>query len=319
MEIFVATFAAAMMSLIVARLADHFGPIWGLVDHPDKELKPHAQPIVPLGGLGVVTGFAVGWIIAGGVRLTSLVAVIGVALLGLMDDLVPLPPRMRLFVEVLAGMVLVVGPFAMGEISAVTTLFGVLASVVMVNAVNLYDGIDGLATASAAAGLVTAWGFAAPSTATVAAIGAAALLGFLPLNWNPARMFLGDNGSYAIGLILVAVALESAIEAKGLAWFVVAAVGGTVFAVDLAVTLFRRAYTGVSLFKGDRSHVYDQLLYRGWSVRRIAAVSATVNGAIGVVVWTVAKVNPVWGAVITVAMVIALVYGLIRCGFVKPD
>lgn len=326
MDAVTAFVVAAPVAFLVAWLAKVAGPKLGLVDLPDGALKTHRVPVVPLGGIGVATGFLVASALLGALSSSVALAVMAVAVLGLADDRVSLSPRLRLGFEVGAGIVLVSGPLIDGALNGVEAVVGVVATVVLINAVNLFDGLDGLVTSSAAAGLggaaalAVVWG----GDGILAVAGMGALLGFLIHNWHPAKMFLGDNGSYTVGTILAAVVIESAVSGHELPGMIAVSSAGTVYLVDLASTLFRRRRAGVPLFLGDRSHTYDRLHDAGWSIRRVAVTAALVNGAAtSIVVATVAVVGTTAGAVVAVILVLSLtgvaVAGVLRPGPVQAD
>ncbi len=310
MEAVIAVLVAAPVAFVVAWMAKVVGPRVGLVDLPDGDLKTHSRPIVPLGGIGVATGFLAATAVTGELTWSIGIAVVGVALLGLIDDRISLSPKLRLVAELAAGVTLVAQPFLDGTLSGIQALVGIGATVVLINAVNLYDGLDGLVSSSAAAGLAGVallgwlWG---DGGGLLAVAGAGALIGFLPHNWNPARMFLGDNGSYTVGTILAAVIVDSAVSGRDLFGMMAAAAAGTVFLVDLASTLWRRKRAGVPLFAGDRSHTYDRLHDSGWSVRRVAGTSAAVNGVAAVAVASTAAVSTVAAGVLAVVIVLGLI------------
>jgi UDP-GlcNAc:undecaprenyl-phosphate/decaprenyl-phosphate GlcNAc-1-phosphate transferase len=309
-EALIVVVVAAPVAFVVAWLAKVVGPRVGLVDLPDGELKTHSRPIVPLGGIGVATGFLVAAAVAGELTWSIGAAVVGVALLGLIDDRISLSPKLRLVAELAAGLLLVAQPFLDGTLSLLQALVGIGATVVLINAVNLYDGLDGLVSSSAAAGLAGAallgwvWG---DGGGLLAVAGAAALLGFLPHNWNPAKMFLGDNGSYTVGTVIAAVIVDSAVSGRDIFGMMAAAAAGTVFLVDLTSTMWRRKRAGVPLFAGDRSHTYDRLHDSGWSIKRVASTSAVVNGAAAAAVALTAAVSTLAAGVLAVVIVLCLI------------
>ncbi len=298
---------AAVVSYLVAALAGAVGPRLGLVDLPDGELKTHSRPIPPLGGIGVVAGFLGGAAAAGTLSTSTVLAVLLAAGLGLVDDRLDLSPKVRLVVESLIGVILVAGPLLGGTIGVVEAVIGAVATVVLINAVNLFDGLDGLVTSSAAAGLLGIIMFPTftSDARLLVLVGAGALIGFLPHNWNPARLFLGDNGSYTVGTILTAVIVELGVSGTGPLDMMAGAACATVFLVDLGSTLLRRRRAGVPLFAGDRSHTYDRLHDVGWSVRRIAASSALMNAVAAVVVVVVAGRSIAAAAALAVVLVLA--------------
>ena len=167
-----------------------------------------------------------------------------------------------------------------------------MLTVVLVNAMNFVDGLDGLAagiglisataTAVVAIGLVRAHGNdpAAYSPALLAVVLAGACLGFLPHNFNPARIFMGDSGSMLIGLMLAAattsasgkiVATDTTAATDVLALFAPILAGLAVAFVpvlDLLMAVVRRTRAGTSPFSPDKMHLHHRLLEIGHSHRR---------------------------------------------------
>lgn len=283
---------AFLVSAVVCTLALWGGRAAGFVDRPDAELKTHERPAVPLGGLGVFAGFAVAyWVLANETSWQLVAAAVGIFGLGLADDARSLPPWIRLSAEaVIGGWVgLLVQPT--GNIGS-DVVVGILVIVLCVNAVNLFDGLDGLAAGS---GIVTFVGLAALAWLTdlevgAAIVSAAALAGFLPFNLPPARLFLGDNGAYLIGVLIgYGILRMGMVDPLGLL------VGLTllgVFGVDLIVTLIRRLAGGRRLFAGDRGHLYDRAVASGVSVGSVAAAFTAIQlGVVTVVVVATASIG----------------------------
>ncbi len=262
--------AAAAVSAGWSAIAPALGPRLGIVDRPGEALKVHTVPAVPLGGVGLYGALVVSSVLTGRPSPRLMVAAGLVVALGLVDDRRGLPPVLRLVVEAVAG-VLVAWALGVGPVGGALVAAGV---VVGINAVNLFDGLDGLVASVALVTLVAMGLVGSTSGAdlgTEVALGAA-LVGFGVFNWHPARVFLGDNGSYLVGLMLVASGVRLGDED------VVGMVAGGsllgVFLVDLVSTVLRRRRAGVPLFQGDRSHLYDRLADRGWSVPKVVFVAA---------------------------------------------
>lgn len=272
--------AAIVVAAAWCWFATWLGPRVGYVDRPDgSSLKIHETPAVPLGGVGVFAGFHLGSWIEGGFDWVFFGATAIVLVLGLIDDRRGLPPVIRLGFEVAAAVVLVVGLLG-GSATPLEMIYCVVLAVFAINAVNLFDGLDGLA---ASVGAVAAVGLAVLSVSrgvdyTVPALLAASLVGFLVLGWNPARVFLGDAGAYVVGVLLAASIMTASPDA-GSRLLVASGMLG-VFAVDLMVTVLRRLRSRSPLFEGDRSHLYDQLMDRGLSVRQVVFVAVAAQAAV---------------------------------------
>ena len=323
-----AVLAAIVISFAVAwgfsRLARRFR----FVDLPDEELKTHTSPIPPVGGIGVFVGLHAGLIIVGRFDAGLLAATAVLLAVGLVDDRVGLSAPLRLFLEVGAGIAL--GAFAElpGPLWARVLLAAVLVTVAA-NAVNLIDGLDGLSGSTAG---IAAIGLAVLSqtrgTLGVAAavMLAGALAGFLALNWKPARIFLGDGGAYVVGAtlayaMLLSVPPEVAFTPDvGLPMLLLATAMLGVIGLDLFVTLTRRRTAGQALFAGDRSHVYDQLRDRGWSVTRVVVVAGIVQAGIATGILLADRSLKPWPAVAVVAAAGILMLGAAAAaGFVRVD
>lgn len=311
---------AGAVSLAWCLAAIWLGPRLGFMDHPDgSELKPHAEAVTSLGGVGVFLGFHAAALVRDELSISVLVASAIVLGLGLVDDRVGLTPGVRLAVEVVAGGVLVWG-LAPPTDGLTSSVLGLALVVFAINAVNLFDGLDGLA---ASTGLVTA--AAVAFMASQRGVGsemslalAAALGGFVVVGWHPAKVFLGDAGAYVLGLLLAASMLDAS---PGGGWSLLVSSGLLgVFAVDLAVTLVRRRIGRRPLFEGDRSHLYDQLRDRGMSVPLVVIVAVVAQAVLVVVVLVADSLLAPVPAFIVLALVLVVVLGVLgRAGFVFAE
>ncbi len=271
---------AAVVSLAVCLVAVRTGPALGMVDEPDDPaLKRHRRPAVPLGGVAVLAGLVAGWLVAEGIDWKLIALATVVVLVGLADDRIGLAPGVRLVLEVMIGVAVV----AMGLVPLEMTrpleaIVAVVLVVLVINAVNLFDGLDGLAGTSGAVAFsgVAALAWMRGLDPTLGAVMAAALAGFLLLNYHLARVFLGDNGSYLVGFMLAVGVMRTSPGGLGATFWVSGLIFG-VFALDLSVTVLRRRLAGRPMFAGDRSHLYDRLHDRGWSIPVLAVAAGAAQ------------------------------------------
>jgi len=266
----------------------------GLVDEPGP-LKVHAKAVPYLGGVAVLVAL-VGPAV--GARASLLIPLALACALGLADDATDLPPAARLAAEVGLGVTaaIAVGHHDLGRVG-----LGVVVVLVLVNAINLLDGLDGLAagvTVAAAAGFYVVLSGAG---ATLALALAGAVAGFLVWNAPPARVYLGDSGSYLIGtalaMLFLAAAQRPAEVVSGACLFLAVPVADTTIAV------VRRLRAGRPLLRGDRGHVYDQLVDRGWTAPAavLACIAAQVTFTVAGI--GIAQLSGRAGIVVTVVTV----------------
>jgi UDP-GlcNAc:undecaprenyl-phosphate/decaprenyl-phosphate GlcNAc-1-phosphate transferase len=280
---------ALVLAAVVGRLAIGIGNRFGVVDAPDGELKPHDGAPVPLGGAAVLVAAIGGLAVAGVLEVGLIVAAVLVWVVGLIDDTRGLSPAVRLVGVTIAGVVLVV----LSERSFGTNemIFWVVAVVVVANAVNLFDGLDALAGSVATVAVLGMIGFGMiqglQSPWVVAVVGGA-ILGFLYWNRPPARLYLGDNGAYVVGLLLVWAAMFTGVDRMSR----VVAVGLVgVPLIELGVTVFRRGLSGTPLFSGDRDHTYDRFYAHGVSEAKIALSYAAVQAVWAIVIIAVSMLT----------------------------
>jgi UDP-GlcNAc:undecaprenyl-phosphate GlcNAc-1-phosphate transferase len=287
----------------------------GIVDRPGA-LKPQTAPVPYLGGIAIFAGIAVGAAVG---RPTVLVPLGAALCLGVADDRFDLAPLIRLAGQLAVGAAVVVtcpvhlhGALAAIMIVAVTAL--------VINGVNLIDGLDMLAAGVTA---VAAAGFAAVlhgSGRQLAIALAAALAGFLFFNRPPARVYLGDGGSYLLGTALAVLLAQAwgpgVPDHVGTAALALVALP----AAEVAFAVIRRVRSHRSLMAGDRGHPYDRLVDRGWP--RVAASLAYAGMEavlVGGVLVAVHLESTTAALVVDVVAAAVLVASAAATGALSPD
>jgi UDP-N-acetylmuramyl pentapeptide phosphotransferase/UDP-N-acetylglucosamine-1-phosphate transferase len=253
--------AVAAVSAVGTALARRYALRRRLVDEPG-ERRSHSVATPRGGGAGPVLA-VLGWLLAtqgaaDGTTWLVTSALAGVALVGLWDDHASLPASWRLLVHLLAGIAVAA---ALVDPRMQPLAFVLVAALVagLVNVWNFMDGINGIA-ASQAAIVAVAVAVAMPSTATAGIAVAAACVGFLPFNFPRARIFLGDVGSGALGLLvawLCARAGASRIEGALLVMLPLSA-----FLVDAGLTLARRMFRRERWWEPHAQHLYQAMARR---------------------------------------------------------
>jgi UDP-GlcNAc:undecaprenyl-phosphate GlcNAc-1-phosphate transferase len=300
-------FIALGLAVILTPAARRLGLMVRLVDRPSGDLKIHDEPISILGGSAVVVSAFIAAVAVG--RLPSSFVLIAVSIglvVGLVDDVRPIRPAIRALLIVSAG---AVAAFAWSGsfLWPTSAILAILMVFACANAVNLVDGQDSLAAGLAAlAALGLGWVLALAGRTDTALLGLAlggGLVGFLPWNRSPARVYLGNGGAYAVGTCLAVLATDL-IVAEGWRGLLAAGACLSVFAFELLFTLGRRLRSRQSVIGGDRLHSYDILArrLRGRTVvtARFWAVGAAA-AVLGAVLWSA----PVQAAALLVAVGLA--------------
>jgi UDP-GlcNAc:undecaprenyl-phosphate GlcNAc-1-phosphate transferase len=299
-----AAFVAFAVVVVATPLAARLATRLGVLDRPGEH-KVHARPIPYLGGLAVFAGLAV--VLA--FEAPRLVLPLALALvLGTADDVADLPPVLRL---VASGGVAATAAWAAPAPVRAGPLLTALMVIGLLNAINLLDGLDGLASGVA---LASAAGFAVlggDRAVALAVVGA--LAGFLLYNRPPARIFLGDGGAYVLGTALALLAARS-IEPDQVAasWAAVALLVAVPIA-DTAAALARRVRDRARVFGGDRGHLYDRLVGRGWTTAATTVAFVALQAGFAVLAVLVTNVDPGWAIALT-AVGAAIVVLLVAVG-----
>jgi Fuc2NAc and GlcNAc transferase len=285
--------SGALLSLVLVGLVRRYALRRALLDVP-SDRSSHTEPTPRGGGLGMISACLVIVVVAlrSGLRVewalsVTLVGAVAVAVVGWLDDHGSLGVAPRLAVHLLAGLSVawlalgVPGPF--GVVGVAAAAWWVLWTVSSINVTNFLDGIDGMIGLQVLVfGLHIARldaGRGSASILAAALVGSA--LGFLAWNWAPARIFMGDVGSAALGMLLVV----TGVLAQRTGHWPVSLVFLPLFPIflDATVTLFRRWRRGESLTQAHRSHLYQRLANGGWGHARVSLLFG-VGAAAGLVV-----------------------------------
>ncbi len=302
MEIFpiaMAVIAAAVAAALSAPLAAKLAVVLDIIDRP-SERKVNKRPEIPLlGGVAVAMGVLVGMSVLlvlhsepdlmirhpAGLFLGCLL----ILLLGIVDDRYGLGAWPKLAIQLIAAGVAFMSGYSIDHVTepftrTVLTLSPVVAwlattawIVIVTNSINLIDGLDGLCTGVSAiiAATLTVIAFQGGAMAGVGlgVILFGALLGFLPFNFPPARMFLGDTGALFIGYVLSILALEGYARVT-LITFLVPLLALAVPLLDTVLSIFRRLRTRAHIMQADKMHLHHRLLeeYEGSQQRAVLSI-----------------------------------------------
>lgn len=287
--------AAAVAALACTPLAARLAKALDIVDRPSARKVSDRQGIPLLGGLAVVTGVIIGLAVfrlsAGsmgygeiGDQVSAFVAGgILLVLVGAWDDRFDLGAWQKIPFQLLAAAIAIDGGFVIDYFTnpfslythtlptGISWLVTVAWIMLVTNAMNLIDGLDGLTTGT---GLIIAgtlgiicFQAAQPAGVVIALIMLGALAGFLPYNFPPARIFLGDAGALFVGFALALVSIQGYRKAA-LLTFIVPLLSLAVPLLDTASSIWRRWRSGRGIFSADKGHIHHLILAREGSHRR---------------------------------------------------
>ncbi len=341
---FIAFFATPLMRWLAVRN--------GIIDWPDLKRKNHIEPIAYLGGVAILLG----WLIA--VECSTFVTpargmhgqhvffpitiVVGAALVcltGLFDDVYGISPRVKVGGQLLAaaaiasqdvGTQIVTDFFSIINItSAPHWLIYILGTVIIAvfivgacNAVNLLDGLDGLAsgvTAISCVGFLVVASFIALQLGDAGGTDAkfshirlvmclaiiGAIMGFLPYNFNPANIFMGDAGSLLLGYLAATTMLLFAHVPSNSLILVTACL--IIFALpitDTALAIFRRKLRGQPIFHPDNQHIHHLLRRSGLTVRQAVVAMYFISAGFATVGCTMVWMRFQWRYMLAVFFVL---------------
>lgn len=272
-----------IVSLILTPIVIKVSHKLGVVDQPNFR-KVHKNPTSVLGGTVILLSFLLGIWLGHPIETEVKPLVIGTVLIylvGLIDDIYDLTPIIKLLGQVIAALVVVYYGVTIDFISlpiGPTIHFGILGIpitvvwiVAITNAINLIDGLDGLASGVATIALMTI-GFIAILQANIfimmiCSVLIGALLGFLFFNFHPAKIFLGDSGALLIGFIVGFLSLLGFKNITFVSLFFPIVILAVPF-IDTLFAMIRRVKKGQHIMQADKSHLHHKLLELGYSHRQ---------------------------------------------------
>jgi UDP-GlcNAc:undecaprenyl-phosphate GlcNAc-1-phosphate transferase len=311
--VLVFSFACA---LIATRLCKAIAIRFNIVDEPDDLVKTHKRPVAYLGGIGVLIGFLVGilcgiYLVRSQAVLLKVMprlfgVIIGAAIscfVGFIDDIFNISPAKKMLGQIIAAIPImqagilpdfseIVRPFGFQISEGVEIAIGIPVVIFFVigatNSLNLLDGLDGLCggvTVIITAGMLSlaiqrsTYAFSDQGDMVRVIVCLALMggvLGFLPFNRYPAKIFMGDAGSMLLGFVVAAMMMMFARQAPR--WWIASIVIFGLPIVDTGTALLRRLLNKRPLFVSDRGHIYDQMIDRGIPLKRTVGICYLLAG-----------------------------------------
>jgi UDP-GlcNAc:undecaprenyl-phosphate/decaprenyl-phosphate GlcNAc-1-phosphate transferase len=313
-------FICFISSLIITPLVKKLAIKIGVTDQPNKR-KVHKNPMPLMGGLAIFISFMIGFFILTPTddRVSAFSIILGsmiIIVTGILDDKFELSPRWKLAGQIIAALVVVWGgiqidfinlPFG-GQIQfgIFTIPLTIIWIVGVTNAINLIDGLDGLAAGVSCIALITISGMAVLMgnffAATMGAILFVSTLGFLFYNFHPAKVFMGDTGALYLGYMISVLSL---LGFKNIT-FISLVIPVIILGVPLSDTFFaiiRRFANKQSISAADKSHLHHCLLRLGFSHRQTVLIIYAIAAMFGLAA-IIFSMSTMWGSIILVAVLL---------------
>ncbi|MBR4720317.1 MAG: undecaprenyl/decaprenyl-phosphate alpha-N-acetylglucosaminyl 1-phosphate transferase [Clostridia bacterium] len=331
---FVTSFAFSFASTpIVYRLAYKIGAI----DVPKDGRRMHKKPVPRLGGLAIIFGFTVSICCFAHFSRELIATLCGafiIAVMGVIDDCKNLSAKRKFVIQIIAALVVIIGgniritvltnPNIFSEnpyivlpmwLSVITT---VLWIVFITNAVNFIDGLDGLAAGVSAIMSVSlvfiALRIQEYSSAIIGLALMGACFGFLPFNFNPAKIFMGDTGSTFLGFILATLSIQGVFKSYAIITFAVPLLILGLPLFDALFAMIRRIWRGQSPMVADRGHLHHRLIDMGFSQKQTVFILYAISGVLGITAVVLAESGTLRALILLFCV---LIFMLIESAMVK--
>lgn len=325
LTVVVAVIGAALISFVLTPLVKHLAIRFGFVDIPKDERRMHNKPIPTIGGLAIFAAFVLValWLCdisrqLVGMLLGSLVMVVT----GIIDDKYDLDAKLKFLIQILAAAIPVSQgcliqyisnpfPFLCFDyigLGVLTVPLTILWIVTLTNAVNFIDGLDGLSVGicsiSALTMSVIAMIFGQNVEALLLGALLGACLGFLPYNFNPAKIFMGDTGATFLGFMLACLSVSGLFKAYAVISFAVPFLILGVPLFDICFAFIRRLWNHVSPMHADRSHIHHRLIDSGFNQRQSVMILYLASSLLGILAVTFSTISAARGLMVLFASAI---------------
>lgn len=321
-------------SIIITPLVKKLAIKIGAVDKPNQR-KVHQKVMPRLGGLAIYLSFIIGLLVlrpGGEYFLPILIGSIIIIITGVLDDMIELSAKFKLLGQLAAALVVVLGgvnvdyiniPFIgelnFGPLSIPLTILWIVG---ITNAINLIDGLDGLAAGVSSIALITISGMAIlKGDMFVVSMGLIVLgstLGFLIYNFHPAKIFMGDTGALYLGYMIAVLSLLGFKNVTMISLIIPVIILGVPIS-DTFFAIIRRIVNKQPLSAPDKSHLHHCLLRLGFSHRQTVLLIYAMAAMFGLAAVILTQAT-VWGALLVIAILVLTIELIVeKIGLVNHD
>lgn len=283
-----------MLTPVVIKIAHHVNAI----DVPKDDRRVHKKPIPLIGGLGIYISVMFSTMLFVNLPIDKILSIMVGSLIivfvGFVDDIKPLDAKYKFIVQIIAACIIVYGgirirtfqPFFLGSsqitfglaFSSFITIFWIVG---ITNTINFIDGLDGLTGGIATISSLTISYIALSNgrieIAIISVILAGSCIGFLPYNFNPAKIFMGDTGALFLGFMLSVLSIEGTIKGAVVITIIapILALGIPIF--DTSFAILRRLKNGIAPWEPDRGHLHHRILELGYGQKKTVLTLYIIN------------------------------------------
>jgi len=339
-EYFICFALAFIISFVATPIAKKVAFYIGAVDVPKDDRRMHRKPIARLGGLAIFSGFIISLmfglvctiigvigIIPNAQLLGMLIGVFIIVGIGIVDDIKQLGPKIKFLFQILAAIAVVwisgnkisviTNPFSESGVAMISDFIAypltILWIVGVTNAVNFIDGLDGLAAGVSSISYLSLMFIAIlqgeEQTAMIIAILAGSTLGFLPYNFNPAKIFMGDTGSTFLGFTLGVISVQGMMKTYAAISIVIPILVLGLPLFDTSFAILRRIVQRKSIMAPDRGHLHHRLIDMGFSQRQSVVTMYAVSGALGLVAIVLADKGALSAVILIISISVFVIAG----------
>jgi UDP-GlcNAc:undecaprenyl-phosphate GlcNAc-1-phosphate transferase len=280
--------------------------------------KLNKKPMPLLGGIAIYLGFVVSLMLfihkePFSENAYKLLGLIGtsfvVVLVGIADDIHGLTPRRKLFYQIVSATIACLFSYTIIKVSSplggtfdTPALMRMALTIIWIigftNAINLIDGLDGLSSGVVAI-IAGSLFFAAirsgnPIMAILSIVLCGSSLGFLPHNFYPAKIFMGDSGSMFLGFVLSLISIEGAYKGATFAAILVPVIAMAIPFLDTGLSIIRRTLSGKGIFKADKEHIHHRLMLREGSQKKAVLTLYWLTLSFGLIAVALSGMKGIW-------------------------
>ena len=329
--------AAFVITFLQMPFTIKFAKKKGFLDVPKDNRRVHKKPIPVGGGIAMVISVSILMLfflpINKGLVMTILASLI-IAISGLYDDKKGLSPKLKFIFQILAAVILIIAgmkiefvtnPFDSNDALLILNMLSIPVTIFWVcgitNTINLIDGLDGLASGvsmiCAISMFFITYNMGRYDVSLVCALVAGACLGFLPFNFNPAKIFMGDTGALYLGFMLSYISISGFLKQAAILMIFVPVLILGVPVFDTAFAMVRRKLSGKSMVEADKGHLHHRLLKMGLNQRQTVVILYSISAIFGLLANLISKFHSSIALVISIGVIVLILATGVAAGMLK--